>query len=165
MYLCISIQNPHLFILFHFKKKVNNININININTAWTLMSQKLSSHLFSPASRSWLLLCFWLEQGLMGYISATLLATGPISGKVKQSRVDSWTYIKSKKIYLRQRASCELTCQLCVCLWVGTLCVCAPGCHSWSSPPVLELARTGGPEEHSDHKTGSVSRLRGENI
>lgn len=54
-----------------------------------------------------------------------------------------------------------RLTCWLCVSVWEDTLCVCVPGCHSWSSLSLLQPGHTGGPAGHSGHKTGSVSKLR----
>lgn len=146
-------------------------------DTAYTLRSDRQSSHLLCSACCSWLPLSFSLEDRRPGYIFDSTLGVGPMpaGGHSTDRHTDAeeqvrthncWlllVYWWSEQIYyLSQRSFSELTCWPCVRLCEGIVCICASGCRSWSNPPSLELSHMGGLEGHSGHRTDSVSRLKG---
>lgn len=125
-------------------------------------LSHQQYSHLFGSASSSRLPLCFWFEEGMMGYIlawtlAAHLMPVGENADSIHRMLLE-W---KDLTCHLGGGGAFRLTCWLCVSVWEDTLCVCVPGCHSWSSLSLLQPGHTGGPAGHSGHKTGSVSKLR----
>lgn len=123
-------------------------------------LSHQQYRHLFGSASGSRLPLCFWFEEGMMGYILAWTLAAHLMPGGENRQHTSNVTGVKGFNLSLGGGAF-RLTCWLCVSVWEDTLCVCVPGCHSWSSLSLLQLGHRGGPAGHSAHKTGSVSKLR----